>query len=291
MNKTIKDFIKIGIIILSIVCLLACQSSGLIKNETNDDGEETLETFFEKPINKFAIKQLTDAMSQDEDFNSVEISFDGNKVIYTLYCKDYLGKGEKVEKTMRKYIEANRDVLFSELRNTIDLDGDYIVEYVYYNNDYSKAADITVYENMNSDENLYNENFSLADIDDYSEKHANDKDNTINSPKPDTLEYVYNNYYGNDDDNEYLNSYRYNLDGVFSDIDIECSGNTISYSFYFIEDMGDVQQNVEYNMNDDEKRKIIDSIKNFFSFYNTITVKYIYYNPDGTVAAKIQFEG
>ena len=55
--------------------------------------------------------------------------------------------------------------------------------------------------------------------------------------------------------------------------------------------MGDIQKNLEYNMDEKERNNIIYELKTQANITNKISVSYIYYNPDGSLAGRMDFEG
>lgn len=271
------------------VCLSACQQneSGTSKLEeyleTKLNSSETLEEFFNQPLNKFIFDQMVEASKKQygDDLNNVEMTVEGNRIIVKMYLK---GDASGMESYLKKELNKTKDEYFEGIRQSVDLDARYEVEYIFYNSDYSKGPDIVLYEDREGYDTPLDEDELLAQYQATADSVEVEKHFT-------TIEEYYEDNFGTGYWEEQAQMIVDSSDGVFTDCQIKCMENYVSFSFHFAEDMGDVQANVEENLNADEQKYIIDGIKNPTGIQDNITVGYYYYNPDGTQAAGIEFEG
>lgn len=270
---------RIFYVLFALTALLTFGACTSANTGGSSASAETLEEFYNQPLNKFMVDQMIKAsVKSEEGIKSCDISFEGNKMIYEFYMNEHLERDSSVEKIMQNALEAQKDDFFKEIRSTIDIEGAvYEIEYIYYSDDYSKAFDITVSE---------------ADAPDPEPVSTSSNEKETAQPEtPVTIQSYYESLYGEDYWTETPKILLEQNSQTFNDIRVECKDNTITYIFEFANDMGDVQENVSANMTQDERDSIIFDIKAPTGVTDTITVKYIYYNPDGSVAAEVEFEG
>ncbi|MCR5848378.1 MAG: hypothetical protein K6G75_09720 [Lachnospiraceae bacterium] len=240
---------------------------------------ETLEEFYNQPLNKFMVDNMVkSAVESDDTFKSCDITFEGNKMIYSFYSNEKLEKDKNTEKYMQKYLESQKSKFFKELRDSIDIkDAVYEIEYIYYSNDYSKAFDISVTEDTGDDD-------FLITTDTQSET-------TQVEEKVVTLQSYYDEVYGVDYWKDATKLLLEQNSDIVSEINVDCVDNTVTYNFMLINDMGDIQDKLESAMDEYEVNAIINEIKGPTGVTEEITVIYIYNNPDGSIAAHLEFKG
>lgn len=270
-----------------MIAMFGCKSKSSLNNTlagSNLDGPitdfESLEDAFNDPIAKFALKATEKAIEQDDSIYSFDMSVEGNRIIYEIHMKEDVGNQQSY---YENYLEKEKGNLFSELRKDIDLDCDYEVEYIIYNADYSKACDVVLYEGQPSEKEKME-----ALKQEYEEEKKKEEKNVDNG---ETVQHYYEDVIGPWYLDAVEDAIMESNQSTFTDIEIECVDNYVTFSYYFAKDMGDVQANVETNMTDAEKEKILSDIKLPSGVTATVTIKYIYYNPDGSVAAEVEFEG
>ena len=280
---------KIIIFVLSIffsLLLFGCTGKGsdnLNEELPNADepltGYESLEEFYNDPLNSFMLKAMEKTIANtDDSLYDFKITVQGNRMIYEMHSKVNQGKQQSY---YERYFESQKDDLFKQMREDIDLEADYEVEYIIYNDDYSKCCDVVLKEGQLSDKEIKEELKK--------EYEENKKQESKTSDK--TVEDYYNEVYGPGYMDYVAQSFLTNYKDVYSDVRMECEGNSVTFSYYFINDYGDGQAEVEKNLTDDDKKRIISDIKIPAGVTDTVTIKYIYYNPDGSVSACLEFEG
>ena len=240
---------------------------------------ESLEDFYNDPLNSFMLKTLEKAISNsDDDLYDIKISAEGNRMIYEMHTKSNAGNQQSY---YERYFESQKDELFKQMREDIDLNVDYEVEYIVYNADYSKCCDVVLKEGQPSDKEI--KEALKKEYEENKKQESKTSDNTV--------ENYYNEVYGPDYMDKVAQAFLASYPDIYSDVKMECEGNTVTLSYYFIEDYGDAQADTENNLSEDDKKRIISDIKIPAGVTDTVTMKYIYYNPDGSVSACIEFEG
>lgn len=219
--------------------------------------KETVEDLLEE--HQYDINKIREDILEDGYYDDFQISAEGNKWVLEYYPKE----SWEMTDAMTEYLDKMKYRTFYELRKILDLEDLYELEYIYYN------PDGTVFYQTVLQEDEY----------------------TQYTPYEATLQFYFEHLYGpqywNNNEEELLEK---NKD-TFNDIKVYCSGNYVCYTFYFANDMGDIQKNLEYNMDEKERNNIIYELKTQANITNKISVSYIYYNPDGSLAGRMDFEG
>lgn len=231
-----------------------------------DDRVENLETFFNEPGNEGLLEKFIEfPEGYEEILDDVKVSVKGNRMTYEYYLKDDYGD---MQDSVQENAENTKKLIFNSIRRIIDTKDLLEVEYKYFNKDGSTAARVIISEDENTRDMTFAEYLGTNTVQYY-------------------YEHAYGPGYWADSRGELLEK---NKD-TFSDIRIECEGNNVSYIFVFAEDMGDVQANLDVNMNEEERNSIIQKIKEPTGVTDKVFVSYIYYNPDGSLAGRVDFNG
>ena len=261
-------------------------SNSLEENESENTGDETeeeivpeeedvsekeyayenLEDFFTAPENKMYLDSFSNLPDEYKNvYTDMKVSFSGNRMIYEYYYADYLGDAQAVVETNT---ESAKGKLFSALRTVIDVKDPMEMQFIYYNNDGSVAADVVAYEDMDSEYKAFE-----------------------NDAEKGTVQYYFESTFGTDYWDINAEQLLESNNGSYSDLTCECVGNELTYTYTYAYNVGDVQAETEAYFTDDVKQRTLDMVKIPSNVKDTVKLSYIYLNPDGSTAAIVEFEG
>ena len=227
---------------------------------------KNLEEFFNNPLNKGVLDAMSDGSAYENIFSDVEVTVEGNRMIYKFTSKNELGSN--VEETMQANANAAKGQLFASIRSMVDTEEKMEIEYIYFNPDGTQVADIVMYEEDGDQTGGYE---STAD--------------------KGTLQYYYESTFGPDYWNNSIDAMLAQYGDSVTDAKIECIGNTLSSYYYLSANVGDAQEAMEASFDDATRKSLIDQVKIPAGVTDPVTIEYIYINPDGSVAAKIEITG
>lgn len=227
---------------------------------------ENLEDFFTAPENKLYLVGFSNLPDEYKNvFTDMKVSFEGNRMIYEYYYADNLGDAQAA---IEENSELAKGKLFEALRSVVDVKDPMEMRLIYYNNDGSVAADVVVYEDKDSEYTAYETN-----------------------AKEGTIQYYYESTYGTD---YWEMCAKQALEGntsVYSDLLCECNENDVKYTYTYANNVGDVQAATDAYFTDELKERTLDMLKIPSGVNETVTITYLYLNPDGSTAAEVTFEG
>jgi len=235
---------------------------------SSDDAksDENLESFFSTPLNAIALRSFSVIPEGYESvFSDIKVSVTGNRMIYEY---TYIGNIGDSQESLELNAQASKGRLFEALRQMLDTKDPMEIQFIYYNEDGSVAADFVLYEDEGSNVEAY-----------------------VSQAKEGTIQYYYESVYGPD---YWANGVKGELENnkdYLSDITVECVDNTLTYTYVLKNDAGDSLKDAKNNYTEEDKKNIIDIIKTPTGVKDDIKVIFIYKNPDGSVAAKVEFEG
>jgi len=253
-------------------------ASANIENEVKPEEENTnvdntstadyknLEEYFSNPLNKAALDVMSNSSEYENIFTNVEVTVEGNRMIYKFTSKSELSPN--IEETMQANANAAKGQLFASLRSMADTEEKMEVEYIYFNPDGTQVADIVMYEEDGDQASGYE-----------------------SSAKEGTLQHYYETTFGPDYWNNSSEALREQYGDMVTDVKVECIENTLTSYYYFSTDLGDAQESIEAGFDDETKQTLIDQIKVPANVKDSVTIEYIYINPDGSVAADIVIIG
>lgn len=231
--------------------------------------EGTLEEFFNNPINAYLLSDLNSSL-EGEDSDSIykdcKISFKGNRLIYEFYFEDNYGD---MQNTVETSVKSGAYRMFDQLRTFFNPKDKMEVEIIYYNNDDTVAADVLAVEGEDEEENKIYES----------------------DAEPGTVECYYETYFGPDYWEDMAASTVEESEGIYSDIKIEINGNNVKYIYYLVSNVGDVQDIMAEEFTEEYMKYCVDQLKCPPEIKGDVYMEYIFYNPDGSVAASFSAQG
>ena len=237
------------------------------ETEPEDEEEEklTLESFFAKPENQLIAKAFTIVPEGYKDtVDKVEVSFKENRMIYSYYYKANLGDAQAAIEENANSMSVN---LFAEIRKIVDTPDPIEIEMIYYNNDGTVAADVVLTEDPDKEYKQY-----------------------TSDAEEGTVEYFYETMYGPDYWQKAADQTLAANPNEFSDVKCVCSGNTVTYTYTCKTNLGNIQEQLDATFSESDQTMVISTIKTPAGVKDTVTVIYIYLNPDGTTAGKIEYK-
>ena len=227
---------------------------------------ENLEDFFTAPENKMYLDSFSNLPEEYKNvYTDMKVSFSGNRMIYEYYYADYLGDAQAVVETNT---ESAKGKLFDAIRTLIDVKDPMEMEFIYYNNDGSVAADVVAYEDLDAEYKAF-------------ETDAEEG----------TVQYYFESTFGTDYWDVNAEQLLASNPDAYTDLTCECVGNELTYTYTYAYNVGDVQAETDAYFTDDVKQRTLDMVKIPSNVKDTVTLRYIYLNPDGSTAAIVEFEG
>ena len=243
-----------------------------LNNESSDSeyDEGTLEDFFNNPMNAYLLSELNSSFDEtDESYKSVykdsKISFRKNRLIYEFYFVDNYGD---MQNSVEPSLKSGASRMFETLRKFFNPKDKMEIEIIYYNNDGSIAADVVTVEEEDTENITYE-----------------------SDAEPGTVEYYYETYFGPDYWDNMASSTKDETEGIYSEIEIQIDGNNLKYIYYLVSNVGDVQDIMAEEFTEEYMNYCVDQLKCPSEIKGTVYMEYIFYNPDGTIAAQFSAQG
>lgn len=236
------------------------------EEKPDDDSPSELEEFFSNPVNMVMLEnEVAMGKKEQQVFSKTNVKVSGNRIIMEFYCKEHYGD---IQKLVEYGMVTVKNELIDHIRSYCETKEPIEVEFIYYNPDDSVAADYV----MSEDEE--------DGIDQYE-----------TTAKEGTIQYFYETSFGADYWSTVSDILMQTQNDQFSDIKIECVNNTLIYTFFCREQIGDVQKEFEQYMSEDFRNMLIKDIKDTSGIKDKIKIVYIIVNPDGKPACELEFEG
>ena len=241
------------------------ETTGTTEEGNYDEG--TLEEYFNNPLNAYLIENLKSSLGNGYEnvYKDVKITFKKNRMTYEFYfTEDHGNIQESIEPTMKNAAPK----LFEELRTYFNPKDKLEIEMVYFNPDGSTSADVVCVEGDDVDEAMFD---SEAD--------------------PGTVQYYYETHFGTDYWDNSVASAKEMSKEIYSDIQIEIVGNSLKYKYYLVANVGDVQDILAEDFTDEYMQSAVEQLKAPAEVEGMVFLEYIFYNPDGSVAAQFTAQG
>lgn len=249
--------------------LVQNESSETEKTETEEiepDSPSELEEYFSDPVNMVKLENEVAMSRKDQKiFSNTKVKVSGNRIIMEFYCKDHYGD---IQKLVESGMSVAKNKIISHIRSYCDTKEQIEVEFIYYNPDDSVAADYVMVEN---------------------EDDGSDKFET--SAKEGTIQYFYESEFGEEYWSAVGDILMQQDKGQFSEIKVECVNNTLIYTIFCKQQIGNVQKEFENLLSEDFKNLLLKEMKDSSGVKDKIKIVYIFVNPDGSTACEIGFEG
>ncbi|MBO4309479.1 MAG: hypothetical protein J5856_00265 [Lachnospiraceae bacterium] len=246
--------------------------NGVTVEELNDLNEiehekVTLESFFADPENQKQLGSFTIVPDDFKDYiSTLDVKVEENRFTYTFRYNCNLGD---VQAMVEENGEKAKPVMFRSLRSLVETDDPMEIEIIYINDDDSIAGQVVLYEDVKDKDFVPYES----------------------QAQEGTIQYFYETTYGPD----------YWTDGAklileespenYSEVSAECIENTVTFTYVYTKDYGDIQSIIEESISDNDKKLTLDMIKLPAGVEDTVTVIFEFKNSDGSTAARIEFEG